>query len=318
MNKVLVTGACGLIGEHICSGLLERGNIVVALDSKSSQYNENKENYRFEKADYADKAIFERIFRQEKIDAVIHVACTVDNDLSNIVTSEDMKKSQMYDDFLYSMALESGVGKFILIGTSQVYEFPKSREPIRETDKVKIDSNYAKLKYDSERRLATVINGKTSMISAALRVAPVYTNDYSENLLSKIIDPDTKSLFIYHNGEYGFHFCCLHNLVEFILCFLKVAESTKYTGIYNICDEHTISVREIIKYARERNTFGPVLQRKVNMDLLKNKLGKITNRNEAKTNYRYIDLETFFNNNILDGTKAKKVCNFKWNIDNTK
>ena len=54
------------------------------------------------------------------------------------------------------------------------------------------------------------------------------------------------------------------------------------------------------------------------MDIIKNKFGKLTNRSEAKTNYRYIDLENFFNNNIFDGTKAKKICNFKWDIENTK
>ena len=318
MSKVLVTGACGLIGEKICSGLLERDNYVVGVDSRPSEYNANKEKYRFEKADYSDKSIFERIFRQEKIDFVVHAACTADNDLGVKITSEDVKKSQIYDDFLYSIALESGVSKFILISTSQVYELPKSREPIRETDKVKIDSNYARMKYDAERKLATVISGKTDMVTAALRVAPVYTSDYSENLLSKIIDAETKSLFIYNNGDYGFHFCCLHNLVEFILCFIRIAGDAKYTGIYNIVDAHMISVREIIKYARDRDTYGPVLQRKANMDIIKNKFGKLTNRSEAKTNYRYIDLENFFNNNIFDGTKAKKICNFKWDIENTK
>ncbi len=318
MKKVLVTGACGLIGEKICSGLLKSGIFVVALDVNSSEYNFGKNNYRFEKADYRDKGIFERIFRQERIDAVIHAACTVDNDFGNIVTAEDVKKSQMYDEFIYSMAYESGVKNIMMISTSQIYDFPKSREPIRETDSVKLDSNYARLKYDSERKLSSVIAGKKDVVAAALRVAPIYTDVYSDNLLSKIIDSDTNSLFIYQNGDYAFQFCCLYNLVEFILCYLKVAQDAKYTGIYNICDANLISAREIIRYARARNTFGPVLQRKPNMDLLKNKLGKLKNRNEAKTNYRYNDIDNFFNNNMLDTTKAKKVCNLKWNIDNTK
>ena len=32
METVLVTGGCGLIGQHICSGLLKKGFEVIAVD----------------------------------------------------------------------------------------------------------------------------------------------------------------------------------------------------------------------------------------------------------------------------------------------
>ena len=47
MKTVLVTGACGLIGQHICSGLLKKGNSVIAVDKEEGHYNDNKDNYRF-------------------------------------------------------------------------------------------------------------------------------------------------------------------------------------------------------------------------------------------------------------------------------
>jgi len=316
---VLVTGACGLIGEKICSGLLKRNYRVIGTDSKSSDYNISKEGYKFFKADHTDQSTFEKLFRDEHVDTVIHCACTADNDLGDIITEDDMKHSAAYDDFLYTQAFSCDVKRIITISTSLVYDFPKSREPIRENDKLKLDTNYAKMKYDSERKLSAALGQKSDRIATVLRIAPIYTSDYTVNLINKIYDPETQSLYVYHNGDYGFQFCCLHNLVEYILCYLRVARDSKYTGIYNIADANLATAREIIKFARNRQTYGPALQRNLSKDLLRNKLNKFKNKNDYKTNYRYNDLDTFFNNNILDSTKAKQVCtNFKWNIENTK
>lgn len=317
MGKILITGVSGLIGKTICASFLNSGHIVIGTDEKQDDCNGGK--YRFIKAGPMDRTVFESLFKKEKFDIVVHCACTADNDLGNVITERDMQKSSSYDDYIYSLAVSSGVEKFILISTSQVYEYPKTREPIRETDKLKLSSNYAKLKRDSELKLSEALaKVKNNMIAAALRVAPIYTSSFSDNLLSKIVDPDAGSLFVYYSGDYGFQFCCLHNLVEFILCFAQNADDKKYIGIYNIADNRIVSAREIIKYARARNTYGPVLQRNVGKDSIKDKIGKITNSNAGKTNYRYNDMSTFFNNNALDVTRAKKLCDFKWNIENTK
>lgn len=319
IKKILVTGACGFIGEKICSGLLKRNYIVIGTDFKSSDYNASKTGYTFVKADHTDRGVFEQLFEKEKFDTVIHCACTADNDLDSIITDEDVKHSEAYDDFLYLLAVSFGVKQFILLSTSQVYDLPKSREPIRENDKIKIVSNYGKLKYEAERKLSSVVIKGSEMVVASLRVAPVYSSNYTVNLINKILDPETNTLYVYRTGDYGFQFCCIHNLVEFVLCYVRLAVDMKFTGIFNVSDTDIVSVREIIKFARNRNTYGPALQRNLSKDVLKAKINKITNKTEQKTNYRFNDLDTFFNNNVLDGTRAKMVCtNFKWTIENTK
>ena len=47
MKTVLVTGACGTIGERVCSGLCKKNNNVIAVDSHPSEYNEFKANYQY-------------------------------------------------------------------------------------------------------------------------------------------------------------------------------------------------------------------------------------------------------------------------------
>ena len=177
-----------------------------------------------------------------------------------------VKVSSICDSFIYKMAILAEVEQFILLSTSQVYEIPKTREPIREDDDIKCVSNYAALKYNSEKALQFDIKKAQNIICAIVRTAPVYSLDYAPNLNSKITDPKDNTSFIYRTGDYGFHFCCLHNLVDFMLCFLKQADSTTYSGFYNVADKMTISALEIVEYMRANHKIGPVLQRKEKKD----------------------------------------------------
>lgn len=132
MATVLVTGACGLIGEKVCSGLLKKHHEVIAVDHASSAYNEGKEHYRFYAATPHDKSAYMGIFEKERIDAVVHLACSVDNDLGPIITEKQMEESRVCDKFLFKLAISKEVEKILVLSTTQVYAVPEGREPIRE------------------------------------------------------------------------------------------------------------------------------------------------------------------------------------------
>lgn len=317
MKNILVTGASGLIGIKVCSGLLKKGYGVIATDKSPVSYNEGKERYHFVSADITDEEAIKKLFRDYKIDDVVHCACTVDNDFGYIITEDEIRISSAVDKYLYSLASAEGVTHFILISTTQVYDMPKTREPVKEIDHIKISTNYARLKYDAETALSNQVLLNQEMITAVIRVAPIYTSDFYDNLMAKIIDSDGVP-FMYRTGDYGFQFCCLHNMVDFILCYLRVAETNRYTGIYNLADRYISTAAEIVKFVRQRRRLGPVIQKNAGVDGVKSVLSIIKNREEAKTNYRYNDLSVFFNNNIIDATKASKICSERWNLQNTK
>ena len=67
MKKVLVTGGCGLIGQHICSGLLKKGYEVIAVDAEEGFYNTGKLNYSFIKSEITDKNKYSEIFDNNEI-----------------------------------------------------------------------------------------------------------------------------------------------------------------------------------------------------------------------------------------------------------
>lgn len=317
MEKVLVTGGCGLIGQHIVSGLLKKGFAVISVDKEENGYNAGKQNYTFVSADITDKDAIGDIFDNNKIDIFVHAARTVDNDLGPIVTDKEVKDSAFVDKFIFRYAMTENASKVVLLSTDQVYDFPKSREPIREDNDLKINSNYAALKFASEKALVSEMSHHPDVICCILRFAPVYTLNFTDNLLAKITDPKDGSLFVSGKGQYGFQLCCVHNLVDCILCFAKHADDMSYAGIYNVSDKLLTTAADIISFMREHYSLGAVVQKSPGSAMSKLK-GLFGGNKEEKTNYRYLDMSKLENNNMLDTTKASKLTNFRWDIHNTK
>ncbi len=94
--KILVTGAAGFIGSHVCLSLLERDDDVTGLDNLNDYYSVSLKqdrlkriedfcqsaittkqkcgNFEFVKMDLADRPGMETLFKDSKFDKVIHLA----------------------------------------------------------------------------------------------------------------------------------------------------------------------------------------------------------------------------------------------------
>lgn len=83
--KVVVTGAAGFIGFHVCKALCERGDEVVGLDNLNDYYDvtlkqarlqqlESLPGFRFVKMDIADRVAINKLFEQEHFNRVINLA----------------------------------------------------------------------------------------------------------------------------------------------------------------------------------------------------------------------------------------------------
>ncbi|MDD6344825.1 MAG: NAD(P)-dependent oxidoreductase [Oscillospiraceae bacterium] len=319
MRNVLVTGASGLIGKAVCEGLLSHNTAVVGTDNSPCDIEDNP-NFKFIRADITNKETIERIITENKVDALVHLACTVDNDFGAVITETEMNISRNFDEFIYKLAFEAEVKKIVMISTSQVYKLVDSREPIREDDALKPVSNYAVMKLESEKEFARELKEHKGTICCICRVAPVYTKNYYENLIVKITDPKDNTNFVYGTGQYGFQFCCVHNLVDFILCFIRSADEPKFTGIYNVSDKNLTTASDIITFMKTNHRLGPVIQKSaIKSSGISSLIRKVARNKEEKENYRYLDWSTFLYNNMLDNNKALKlVSSFRWDIHNTK
>lgn len=85
MRNVLVTGAAGFIGYHLCQRLLANGDRVVGIDNLSDYYDVNLKLARlqqltgqtlfvFHKIDLADRGGIATLFESEQFDVVVNLA----------------------------------------------------------------------------------------------------------------------------------------------------------------------------------------------------------------------------------------------------
>ncbi|QLC23591.1 SDR family NAD(P)-dependent oxidoreductase [Parasphingopyxis algicola] len=80
---VLVTGAAGFIGMHLCRRLLARGERVIGIDNLNDYYSvQLKEDrlatldspeFAFEKVDFADHAALEKALSDKEFDRIVHL-----------------------------------------------------------------------------------------------------------------------------------------------------------------------------------------------------------------------------------------------------
>lgn len=83
--NILVTGAAGFIGMHVCQKLLQRGDTVVGIDNLNDYYSpalklarleqlQPFSSFSFEKLDVADTNAINGLFAEHKFDSVVHLA----------------------------------------------------------------------------------------------------------------------------------------------------------------------------------------------------------------------------------------------------
>lgn len=85
MNKLLVTGAAGFIGFHLCKRLAEQGDEVIGIDNLNDYYDvhlklnrlkqlERYKNFKFTKMDIVEKDAVNELFLNNKFDIVVNLA----------------------------------------------------------------------------------------------------------------------------------------------------------------------------------------------------------------------------------------------------
>jgi UDP-glucose 4-epimerase len=130
--NLLVVGGAGYIGSHMVKRLLASKHWVTILDNLSTGYRDAVLGGEFVQGDIGDSALLNKVFSENKFDAVLHFA-------SYIQVGESVKKPENYYqnnltntiNLLNAMNL-AGVKNFIFSSTAAIFGEP-SYTPIDET-----------------------------------------------------------------------------------------------------------------------------------------------------------------------------------------
>ena len=153
---VLVCGGAGYIGSHAVHVLIEKGEEVIIVDNLQTGHRAALHpKAKFYEGDIRDAAVLDRIFTENKIEAVIHFA-------ANSLVGESMEKPLLYfNNNVYGMQVllegmvKHGVDKIVFSSTAATYGEPK-RVPIHEDDETNPTNTYGETKLTMEKMMKWV------------------------------------------------------------------------------------------------------------------------------------------------------------------
>ena len=153
---ILVCGGAGYIGSHAVHALIEKGEQVVIVDNlQTGPRGALNPKAKFYEGDIRDASVLDKIFTENKVEAVIHFA-------ANSLVGESMEKPLLYfNNNVYGMQVlleamvRHGVDKIVFSSTAAVYGEPK-RVPIHEDDETCPTNTYGETKLTMEKMMKWV------------------------------------------------------------------------------------------------------------------------------------------------------------------
>lgn len=158
--NILVTGGAGYIGSHTCIELLQDGHQLIIVDNFSNSKPEilkaieqlSGKTFKFYESDIRDYEAMSRIFKENKVDAVIHFA-----GLKAVGESVSMPL-EYYDNnitgglVLYRAMREAGCKKIVFSSSATVYGMTNP-VPFEETMPTSATNPYGQTKLMQEQIL---------------------------------------------------------------------------------------------------------------------------------------------------------------------
>jgi len=228
LNRVLITGAAGFIGFHLCQKLLNSGQSILGIDNLNSYYDpllkrgrlrllEKHPKFHFNKVDLCDSAL-EKIILDFNPQVIIHLAAQAGVRYSLENPEAYVQSNVMGTLKLLEVSRHLSVKHFIYASSSSVYGANKSI-PFQEADRVDQPmSLYAVTKRTNELT-AQVYSQLYNLPLTGLRFFTVYGSWGRPDMAyfsftKKILNGDPISL--YNNGNLKRDFTHVSDIVESI------------------------------------------------------------------------------------------------------
>ncbi|MHC4534647.1 MAG: SDR family NAD(P)-dependent oxidoreductase [Planctomycetota bacterium] len=253
-RSVLITGAAGFIGSHLCERLLDEGFSVVGIDNFDDFYDpqikhdnisnclKNK-NFKLIEADIREKTDMDKAIGSVEI--IVHLAAKAG-------VRQSITEPLLYSDVningtmvLLEAAIKHKVGKFIFASSSSVYG-NNEKVPFSEDDNVDFPiSPYAATKKACEL-ICHTYHHLHGINLTCLRFFTVYgprqRPDLAIHKFSKLIEQD-KSIPVYGDGSMMRDFTYIDDIIDGTIAAMN---KCKGFNIYNLGESHPITVNDLI------------------------------------------------------------------------
>ena len=280
MKTYLVTGAAGFIGSHLVTKLLLEGNKVINVDNFNNYYDvntkisnvlesvgiekddnlkldnlkekiqENTNNYILEIVDIRDINEMTRIFEENKIDVVVHLAAMagVRPSIQDPLLYEEVNVRGTMN--ILELMKKNNIKKFVCASSSSVYG-NNEKVPFSEEDNVdRAISPYAATKKTCEIIAHTyfyLYNINTIMLRFFTVYGPRQRPDLAIHKFTKMISAGEKIPF-YGDGTTQRDYTYIEDIIDGVTKSIKyVEENENVYEIINLGESETISLKRMVE-----------------------------------------------------------------------
>ena len=280
MKTYLVTGGAGFIGSHLVEKLLSEGNKVINVDNFNNYYDvnikinnviesvgiqknenltltnlkneveSNVNNYILEIVDIRDINEMTRIFEENKIDAVAHLAAAagVRPSIQDPLLYEEVNVRGTMN--VLELMKKNDIKKFVCASSSSVYG-NNEKVPFSEEDNVdRTISPYAATKKTCEIIAHTyfyLYNIDTVMLRFFTVYGPRQRPDLAIHKFTKMISRGEKIPF-YGDGTTQRDYTYIEDIIDGVIKSIKYVEENKNVyEIINLGESETISLKKMVE-----------------------------------------------------------------------
>jgi len=256
---IIVTGAAGFIGSHVCRVLLGRGARVVGIDNFDPYYSRDlKEHnlqmvrdvggdFAFAELDICLTDPLEQLMAQHGVTGVVHLAAKAGVRPSIADPVAYAKVNVMGTQSVLSAASGAGCKRVIAASSSSVYGNNK-KTPFAEVDHVEHPiSPYAATKRSCEM-IGDTHHHLTGLPVAMLRFFTVFGPGQRPDLAIRIfLDKVSKgeTITMFGDGSMSRDFTYIDDIVAGVVASYERIDSYGYR-IWNLGSDHPVKLRELI------------------------------------------------------------------------
>jgi len=261
MSRILVTGAAGFLGSHLCDQLLADGHEVIGMDNRVSGQTENLDDAFSHKAfTFHEHDVTEFIHVAGELDAVLHLASLASPVFYRDYPIKTLKVGALGTHKTLGLAKEKDA-TYLFTSTSEVYGDPEVN-PQPESYRGNVDPYGPRSCYDESKRYGeSLVRAYRDKHDLDVRVARIF-NTYGPRMRlddGRVIPNFMKQaltgedLTVYGDGEQTRSFCYVSDMIDGLVALLDSGVQEP-VNIGNP-DERTINeLAEIVREVTETDS----------------------------------------------------------------
>jgi nucleoside-diphosphate-sugar epimerase len=313
MSNVLVTGCNGFIGSRVTQTLLKEGYNVLGISMEEKSHL-NHPSFRYISANITDCISIERIFQENDISMVIHLAAIAHTQKGQKVDwNTYYRVNTLASKTIFECADRVNADVFF---ASTVDVYGACEDSILTEELVpRPISDYGISKYQAENILMEIAKYSDSNHIIA-RFAPVYAKEFMKDAYKRIYVKYPKIGFVIGEG-YKYQLLSVNNICDFVISWIK--SDKKFRGIVNVTDSESIDSREFISLERKIGNVRKVIR--IPQLLISFIISTIDSIYKKTKNNKLLKVRTtlykLINPNKYSIDKMKKLTIQKWNLVTT-